>query len=463
MSETLYARAGKAMVAEIGDNLVALDPKSDDSFGFDPVAASVWRSLEQPKSFDQLRGELLAQYDVDAEQCSRDLKQLLDELVGEGLVEQTSGGRARASASPQTSPQPAMRAAVSPEFSLLVQCCRWAFARDWPPADAGPIDWPLFLRLARFHRVQGLVSACLSSAGLEAPAEVSGALAADAASIAAANLHAAAESRALLGDFEQAGVPLLFVKGLTLGALVYGSASLKAAVDIDLLVAEERIPDAAQLLQGRGFTMIIPDGAPEPARLRAFHRLRKESVWIRPDVNIDLHSRLSDNPRLIPAIGMGSPRQIVEVSSGILLPTLARDELIAYLTVHGASSAWFRLKWIADFAGLLHGLPPAEIERLCRRSQALGAGRAAAQALLLADDLFGTLAGTGLREELTRDRANRWLARMALRQLAGRREPSEPTGALLGTARIHFSQLPLLPGLGFALSEAVRQIRAATA
>jgi hypothetical protein len=161
---------------------------------------------------------------------------------------------------------------------------------------------------------------------------------------------------------------------------------------------------------------------------------------------------------LIPSIDVHSPRQLVEVTPGISLPTLAGDELFAYLCVHGASSAWFRLKWIADFAGLLARFAPAEIERLYDVSQQLGAGRAADQALLLADALFGSLAGTSLEPRLRRDRPSCWLAAAAYRQLVGNTDCREPTEVRLGTARIHLAQLPLMPGLRFSLSELARQI-----
>ena len=145
-------------------------------------------------------------------------------------------------------------------------------------------------------------------------------------------------------------------------------------------------------------------------------------------------------------------------------PTLAADELFAYLVVHGASSAWFRLKWITDFAALIHGVAAEELERLYLRSQELGAGRAAAQALLLADSIYGSLGeATALKRRLQRDFQNRWLWRIAFRQLAGRLEPREPTSHFLGTAAIHYSQFLLLPGPGFKISEFVRQARAALA
>ena len=152
------------------------------------------------------------------------------------------------------------------------------------------------------------------------------------------------------------------------------------------------------------------------------------------------------------------------MAPGIELPTLADDELFAYLAVHGSSSAWFRLKWITDFAATIQGKPPEALERLYRRSQQLGAGRAPAQALLLADLLFESLCeAPALKRSLERDSRNRWLCRMAYRQLAGRPEPGEPTSRTLGTAAIHVSQFLLLPGPAFKLSEFVRQGRAALA
>ena len=168
---------------------------------------------------------------------------------------------------------------------------------------------------------------------------------------------------------------------------------------------------------------------------------------------------LADNRRLIPGIGMKSPVRDVEIARDIALPTLAADELFAYLAVHGASSAWFRLKWICDFAALLHGLKSAEIERLYDRSQALGAGRAAGQALLLADHLFGSLGeAPNLRHLLANDRSTKRMADAAAKALT---KASEPTEAFLGTWPIHWTQLLLQPGAGFKISEIRRQLGSA--
>ncbi|HLL31691.1 MAG TPA: nucleotidyltransferase family protein, partial [Allosphingosinicella sp.] len=186
----------------------------------------------------------------------------------------------------------------------------------------------------------------------------------------------------------------------------------------------------------------------------------KESVWAKPDgrLTVELHSRLNDNPLLLPEVGVNSPLRQVEVSNGKFLPTLQSDELFAYLCIHGASSAWFRLKWIADVGALLGAHSPEEIERLYRRSQELGAGRAPAQALLLCERLFATPVPPALAAELRADRINRWLLAIGLRKLAGRTMTAEPNEKLLGTGTLHLMQFALLPGLKFKYAELRRQL-----
>jgi len=343
----------------------------------------------------------------------------------------------------------------SPEFQLAVQCCRRTFAGgdDQAITRLGKlVDWPRFLRLVRRHRVQALVWQSFSELDLRPSAIVADALAADAASITEANLRAAAQSAKLLESFAEAGVPLLFVKGLTLSKLAYGQAFVKMSQDIDVLVPGDALVAAAAQLERLGCRLVIPAGPPQSAQLERWHLKRKESVWRSPDgLQLELHSRLADSPDLIPGIGMSSPRQQVKVAPGIVLPTLAADELFAYLCVHGASSAWFRLKWITDLAALLHDCTAEEIERLFDRSQQLGAGRAAAQALLLATRIYGTPAVPGLN----RKSVHRWLTAAAWKQMLRKDEPTE---VRFGTATIHCTQLFLLPGIRFHLRELWRQL-----
>jgi hypothetical protein len=94
MSEMQYERATELLEAELGDELMALDVARGSCFGFNSVATDIWRQLASPKSFDQLRDALLAEYAVDSDQCTDELRTLLNELTGMGLVRVKTSGQA---------------------------------------------------------------------------------------------------------------------------------------------------------------------------------------------------------------------------------------------------------------------------------------------------------------------------------------------------------------------------------
>lgn len=87
MTDAMYRRTLELMEADLGNELVALDPDAGNCFGFNEVATTVWRSLSQPKSFTQLRDELMNQYDVGQEQCTSELHSLLEDMVAKRLIE----------------------------------------------------------------------------------------------------------------------------------------------------------------------------------------------------------------------------------------------------------------------------------------------------------------------------------------------------------------------------------------
>lgn len=86
MEGSIYERATELMEAALGDEIVALEPEGGHCFGFNTVAASVWRQLEQPRSFAQLQAALLDEYDVGQRQCADELAELLKRLEAEGLI-----------------------------------------------------------------------------------------------------------------------------------------------------------------------------------------------------------------------------------------------------------------------------------------------------------------------------------------------------------------------------------------
>ena len=351
------------------------------------------------------------------------------------------------------------RDALRRAFDLLVECCRQSFSAP-DPARLGSamadVDWSLFLILARRHRVEGLAAQGLRCVPTAVPPTIAASLAEDCARIARNGLASAVECSRVNAAFAAASVPLLFVKGLTLARLAYRNPFVKMGWDIDLLIDPADVGAAAMVLDGLMYRVLTPtDGA----SVVSWHRFNKESVWTCGDHFVELHSRLADNRRTIPTITVHSPRQSVEIAPGVILTTLADDELFAYLTVHGGSSNWFRLKWVCDLAALVSDCDAVELAVLVTMARELGAGRAPAQAILLCAALFGgVFAEAAAWLGLAANPANRWLTASAMTELAGKHAHLEPTERRFGTLRMHLTHLGLGTGWTYPAHELARKV-----
>jgi hypothetical protein len=351
---------------------------------------------------------------------------------------------------------------VPPELDLVAACCRWPRS---PKRDAlvrrrrdRGIDWSKFAQTVRRHRVEGLVHDGLARAGVEVPIAVAEPLAASAAAIARQNLVFAAEAGRLETMLTDAGLCHLFLKGITLNALCYGSLAIKKSWDIDIAVEPAEMLSACALLDEAGYACVFPGPSPTPEELHISLAATKDTIWTNAaGVAVELHRSLVDSPLLMPGLSVHSPRQIVRLGPGIALPTLRKDELFSYLCVHGATHGWSRLKWLADVGALLGSDDGAEIARLYRRSVELGAGRCTAQALLLCRRLFDMALPDGLEDELRRDGRARYLVRAALDTMTRGGPGVELEEMMFGTISLHLSHLFLGRGWRYKAAELRRK------
>jgi hypothetical protein len=300
-------------------------------------------------------------------------------------------------------PDPGPTATVTPDdrdgrlpqsFRLVCACCRWppSTARDEAVrALSSGVGWIAFLRVAARQRVLGLAQAALTSAGVTPPQQVREELARAAHSARLRALALAAESGRLQSRFAEAGLRSLVIKGAPLAQMAYGSPALKQGRDVDLIVAPRDAEAGLALLQADGYQIAPPLQDLTPAQLALVFRHHKDLELHHPQrrLSVELHWRLIDNPRLLANVGAGSPSRFVDVSGAAPIETLADPDLFAYLCVHGASHAWFRLKWLADLNAWLSGKSGDELTRLHAHAVALGVGPCADQALWLCRRLLG--------------------------------------------------------------------------
>ena len=74
------------MFQQLQEEAVLLNLDSGLYFGLDPIGTRIWNLLAQGQSLPQIVSTIMAEYEVDIEQCTSDLLKLLGDLEAQGLV-----------------------------------------------------------------------------------------------------------------------------------------------------------------------------------------------------------------------------------------------------------------------------------------------------------------------------------------------------------------------------------------
>jgi hypothetical protein len=352
-----------------------------------------------------------------------------------------------------------MARSLSAEFWLAAACAMW------PPSDrrtgairaaaSGPLDWPRFLRVALRHRVLGLAHQGLTEARLAVPPEIRREIGARAAAMVRENLAMAEEALRLQRLFDEAQLPVLFVKGSSLAMLAFGNLGLSGSQDIDLLVPRETLPAATELVARAGYRRFDPPPGISDTQLRQLLSLRRDLGFVHQTTGlpIELHWRLFSNPHAMAEGSILAASREVLLTDTLGLHTLGEEDLFAYLCMHGALHWWNRLKWLADVNALLASTPEDGIERLVRAAKIRGTGRAAAQALLLCRRLFKTTLPVGLLPALGKKTTVRWLEATALSAMTAGQGEDDPHERRFGTTRGSLSTFLLSRSWRYKLKE----------
>jgi hypothetical protein len=373
------------------------------------------------------------------------------------LAEALHGSVASMTCQPQ---QPhLMPSSVSRELQLAAACAMWPHSERRTEAilaaTARPLDWERFLRVVVRQRVVGLVHDGLTRTPLDVPAHIALELRTKAETLVHENLAMACEALRLQRLFDEANLPILFVKGASLAVLAYSNLGLRQSQDIDVLVAPEALPQALEIIAGAGYRRYAPPPNISEQQLRQIMPLRKDMGFIhgKSGMQLELHWRLFLNAHAMEPISLIATSRVVAITESTGLRTLEEEDLFTYLCLHGALHSWSQLKWLADIGALLAAAPKGGAARLINATEARGAEISAAQAMLLCQKLLGTSLPSPILAELNKQPKMRWLQKTALKAMTAGHEEREPREVAFGTTRGSLTALVLRESWRYRLAE----------
>jgi hypothetical protein len=84
---TVVVATRNQVSSDLGGEAVILHLTSGTYYSLNEVGALIWSLLQQPREVREIRERVLAEYEVDPDQCAADLHKLLETLAREGLIE----------------------------------------------------------------------------------------------------------------------------------------------------------------------------------------------------------------------------------------------------------------------------------------------------------------------------------------------------------------------------------------
>ena len=85
--ESRIAVSKDQVSCDLAGEAAILNLKNGVYYGLNPVGARIWALLQEPKTFAQIRDALLDDYDVERLSLESDIRDLLNQLAAQGLVD----------------------------------------------------------------------------------------------------------------------------------------------------------------------------------------------------------------------------------------------------------------------------------------------------------------------------------------------------------------------------------------
>jgi hypothetical protein len=84
--DAIVVRNEGLLTAEVDGELMAMSVDRGMCYGLNAVGTRIWALIAEPRSVDDLCARLREEFDVEEEECRRDVVDLVEELRAEGLA-----------------------------------------------------------------------------------------------------------------------------------------------------------------------------------------------------------------------------------------------------------------------------------------------------------------------------------------------------------------------------------------
>src|SRR5829696_6884304 len=198
-------------------------------------------------------------------------------------------------------------------------------------------------------------------------------------------LHLLGKQLKLYRLFQDHKIPIAIFKGSVLAQMAYGEFSLRQAGDIDVLISRADFHRARQLLESLGYQMMPSLTETQLSSHLASHC---EIQFVRDDwlTVVDLHWALAPKNFVFKLETDQVMSRLQRVSlAGTEIETLATEDLIVYLSMHGAKHLWRALEWISSLGELIRSTESIAWETVMQRARDALATRMLALGLRLVE------------------------------------------------------------------------------
>ncbi|MBD2112401.1 MULTISPECIES: nucleotidyltransferase domain-containing protein [Cyanophyceae] len=254
------------------------------------------------------------------------------------------------------------------------------------------VDWDELIELANIHHVLALLYSRLNQVCQhQVPPRILNTMRHRYQQLVAKNLLLTAEMISLLKAMVHQGIDAMPYKGPALAHPLYGTMNLRQFGDLDIIIQPQHMPAVEKLLVAQGYRPYF--GEKTTAELQTYMKAKAEHTYDfyheGKGILVEIHWRFwpvyfsSINPSEI-----WHRRESLNLN-GLSVPTIAIDDYLLVLCMHGSRHLWCRLSWLCDIAMLLYRCPDLDWPKLLVQAEGWGCKRMLHLGLYLAHHWLG--------------------------------------------------------------------------